>query len=337
MSDHLIKVAGRYTIRPIEEADFDNVLALTNAWEMRLHGRVMSDAEELRFMWDDPTFKLSDTRIAYDAEGKLAGYCAIGHEEEMPVRPSVSLMLDPEEMDFELGLAFYEWADEELKRVFSLVPDHAKVTQVTGTLTHNTKMIELFDLAGFKATGQQWQKMLIEIESEPQEAYLDPEVTIITADVFNNHRAVYDAHQDSFRDHRNFLERDREEGFKKWLYWHVEDPRTYDPSLWFIALVDGKIAGIALCDTLNTNEPDEGYVSILGVLPAYRGRGIAKYLLVHAFREYFKRGKYKVGLFVDGSSITGADRLYTQAGMHVARSFATYQKVMRDGEELTAQ
>lgn len=335
MSDTML---NGYTIRPTEETDFDIVLALVQAWETAINGHALSTAEELRQEWADPDFDLQkSTRLAFNQDGHLVGYCQVFHDNEKPVRPGISVILHPEAMDFELGKAFYQWAEQELQRVFPLVPDHAKVTVTTSVDTRRTDLLPLMELVGFKASGQVWKKMLITMDEQPEPAYLDPEVTIITADVFNNNRAIYDAHQDSFRDHRNFVERDREQGFKRWSYWLTEDERTYDPSLWFLAMVDGKIAGLVLCETLNTTAPDEGYIAILGVLPDYRGRGIAKYLLVHAFRAYWERGLRKVGLMVDGSSITGADKLYTKAGMHVDKSYATYEKVMRDGEEISVQ
>lgn len=338
MPDKIITVDDRYTIRPTEATDFDAVLGLHHAWEASINGRALTTAEELQQEWDDPDFELDkSTRVAFDQAGRLVGYCQVGHEKEMPVRPGIGVMLDPDNIDFALGLALFQWGEAELQRVFPLVPDHAKVTLTSATDSRRTDFLPLYELAGLKPSGQIWQKMLITMEAKPEEADLDPAVTIVTGDVFNDNRAVYNAHQDSFRDHRNFVARDREQGFKRWTYWLVEDERTYDPSLWFLAIIDGRIAGLALCETLNTNYPDEGYVAILGVLPAYRGRGIAKYLLVHAFREYWERGMRKVGLMVDGSSITGADKLYLKAGMQVDKAYATYEKVLRDGEELSVQ
>jgi ribosomal protein S18 acetylase RimI-like enzyme len=83
--------------------------------------------------------------------------------------------------------------------------------------------------------------------------------------------------------------------------------------------------------------PEKGWVDDLGVRRAWRRRGLALALLQHSFREFYKRGTRKVGLGVDASSLTGATRLYEKAGMHVARQFNSYFKVLRDGEELMTQ
>jgi mycothiol synthase len=75
----------------------------------------------------------------------------------------------------------------------------------------------------------------------------------------------------------------------------------------------------------------------LGVLRPWRGKGIGLSLLHQAFGEFHRRGRYKVGLNVDGDSLTGATDLYEKAGMHVFRQHDAYQKVLRPGEELSTQ
>ena len=47
--------------------------------------------------------------------------------------------------------------------------------------------------------------------------------------------------------------------------------------------------------------------------------------------------KFKVGLGVDGASLTGATRLYEKAGMHIFRQFDAYEKDLRPGEDLSTQ
>jgi mycothiol synthase len=40
---------------------------------------------------------------------------------------------------------------------------------------------------------------------------------------------------------------------------------------------------------------------------------------------------------VDAQSLTGATRLYEKAGMYVQRQYATYEKELRPGEDLSTQ
>jgi hypothetical protein len=53
----------------------------------------------------------------------------------------------------------------------------------------------------------------------------------------------------------------------------------------------------------------------------------------HTFGEFYKRGMTTIGLGVDSANLTGATRLYEQAGMYVAGEFAMYEKELRTGED----
>jgi len=60
--------------------------------------------------------------------------------------------------------------------------------------------------------------------------------------------------------------------------------------------------------------------------PAWRGRGLAKALLLHSFREFHQRGKRRVGLGVDSQNATGATRLYEGIGMVVDSEQVVWEK-----------
>jgi len=60
-------------------------------------------------------------------------------------------------------------------------------------------------------------------------------------------------------------------------------------------------------------------------------------LLRNAFVEFYRRGKRKAGLGVDAQSLTGALRLYENAGMHVHQAFDRFEKEIRPGKEISVQ
>ena len=80
-----------------------------------------------------------------------------------------------------------------------------------------------------------------------------------------------------------------------------------------------------------------GWDSIFGVGKKWRRRGLAVAMLRNAFAEFAKRGKSKVGLGVDATSLTGANRVYERAGMHPARQTDAYEKELRPGVDLRRQ
>ena len=136
-------------------------------------------------------------------------------------------------------------------------------------------------------------------------------------------RVVYDLHQDAFQDTWEHFHRP----YEQWDHWMIRGG-DLDPSLWFLAADGDEVVGIALCRDAET-EPDLGFVSILAVRRAWRGRGLGLALLRHAFAAFHRRGKRRVGLGVDAESPTGAVRLYERAGMSVVRRFDIYEKELR--------
>jgi ribosomal protein S18 acetylase RimI-like enzyme len=107
----------------------------------------------------------------------------------------------------------------------------------------------------------------------------------------------------------------------------------------FLAMdgLSGEIAGINLCRPHSFDDPEMGWVGTLGVLRPWRKRGIGLALLRHSFNEFFRRGYRKVGLGVDAQNLTGALRLYENAGMHVRQAFDQYEKELRAGTEISVQ
>ena len=133
-------------------------------------------------------------------------------------------------------------------------------------------------------------------------------------------RAVYEAHQETFRDVWETIE----ESFDEWSHILLQPPR-FVPDLWFLAVDGDEIAGFAICHPHPTS-PDLGWVAVLGVRRPWRKRGIGQALLLHALHAFEGRGLARAGLGVDSESPTGAHTLYERAGMKPQGTLAWYQK-----------
>ena len=81
-------------------------------------------------------------------------------------------------------------------------------------------------------------------------------------------------------------------------------------------------------------ESAHAYVSQVAIVPQFRKRGLAEAMLLHCFGEFWRRGRHVITLFVDASSLTGATRLYEKVGMRPDRTWANFQKVLREGRDL---
>ena len=60
----------------------------------------------------------------------------------------------------------------------------------------------------------------------------------------------------------------------------------------------------------------------------FRGRGLGRALLLHAFTQFRHQGLTRAGLGVDSESPTGANKLYESVGMHVSAQFAIHEKAL---------
>lgn len=97
----------------------------------------------------------------------------------------------------------------------------------------------------------------------------------------------------------------------------------YDPSLWYMAKVDGELIGYALC------YPDIhlGHVALVGVDEAWQGQGIAVGLLRQSFRGFYQRGIDTVEMHIDSEHPRPqALRVYEKAGMHEVDALLIYEK-----------
>jgi ribosomal protein S18 acetylase RimI-like enzyme len=178
--------------------------------------------------------------------------------------------------------------------------------------------------------------MRIDMDTPPVVPEWPAGITLHTYNPETDLEAVYRAVNDSFRDHYGHIDMPFEEGLKRFKHF-MTGYEGFDPTLWFIAMDGNDVAGVCLCREKSYDNPEVGYINTLGVLRPWRKRGIGLALLRHSFSELYRRGKRKAGLGVDAQNLTGALRLYENAGMHVHQAFDRYEKEFRPGKEISVQ
>ncbi|MGH8866929.1 MAG: GNAT family N-acetyltransferase [Actinomycetes bacterium] len=102
------------------------------------------------------------------------------------------------------------------------------------------------------------------------------------------------------------------EPYETWAE-RMSSANTTDTTQWFVARLDGEPAGLVM-GAEQWVEANGGWVKNLGVMPAYRGRGLGRLLLRHAMADMARRGRTQVGLGVDTKNETGALALYESLG-----------------------
>lgn len=126
--------------------------------------------------------------------------------------------------------------------------------------------------------------------------------------------------EETFAEHFGF----RPVPYEEWAEGNLKRA-DLDPSLWFIAEMNGEIAGLSVCSI----EGETGWIGDIGVRKAYRKRGIGEALLHHSFAVMEGRGCTTAGLGVDAGNETGAVALYERAGLKNVRIYDSYDKVYR--------
>jgi mycothiol synthase len=126
-------------------------------------------------------------------------------------------------------------------------------------------------------------------------------------------------HNASFTEHHGSAARDAQ----TWKTFFT-GARSFRPDLSVLALADGGVVGYVLAyvveaDTLATGVP-ETVLGQIGVLPAARGKGIAKATIGAALRAAAAAGCERAGLQVDSENVTGALRLYEGLGFSRRRT-----------------
>ena len=130
----------------------------------------------------------------------------------------------------------------------------------------------------------------------------------------------HDAHQlveDAFDEWQQ-----RRESYQEWARHTVERP-TFAPAMSVLAFAEGQLVGAVI--SLDLPDAGEGYIEQVAVRRDHRDRGIARLLLRHAFRAYYRQGRRACTLVTHPE--TGALNLYLRLGMAVRHSSTVFRKI----------
>jgi len=323
-----------YVFRPATMEDAPAVVEIMRACDMAVTGSSDESLDDVLTEWQTPGLNLeTDTRVVSAPDGRRVGY-AIVLDVVRPVTPNFDVYVHPDLWGGTLDSFLINWVEERARQAIAKVPADARVAMHGYLYSNDTHYKSVLERAGLRVIRHAF-RMVIDLEKTPP---LQPEwpegITVRTFQPAEDKRPVLRALRDSFQDHWGYVDTPFEEHYARWTH-HWEE--GFDPSLWFLAMDGDQIAAICLCRPRRGGDETLGWVGTLGVTRLHRRRGVGMALLLHAFEEFRVRGKSRVGLGVDASSLTGATRLYEQAGMAVAERFDLYEKELRPGVEYGTQ
>ncbi len=324
-----------YTVRPARMEDAQAVADMWFAVSTEMGNPEREEAADYERGWSSPRFDIqASTLIVEDANGTVMGYGEVWDTSDPPVYPDVFQMVHPDHKNRGIEQYLIQWGETTAQRVIPRCPENARIAYHSGTLAGYEYGENILQEMGYEAV-RYWLRMVIDMEEAPQEASL-PEGYIIRPFVYPDElEKTVIAVDESFKDHWGHVSRPIEQYLERWEYRIKNDP-IFDASLFFIAVEEatGEIAGMSLCRNEEWGHKEAAYVLTLGTLRGHRKKGLAQALLYHTFGEFWRRGRKTVALHVDATSLTGATKLYEKVGMHADDKWGTWEKLVRDGEQL---
>lgn len=286
-----------YRTRPATPDDAEVIHDLVSARGAALHGQVLSDPGRIAAVFTRPGLDpVRDTLLALTTEGEPAGWAWVNRRSEVDVHPR--------HRGRRLGAALLDWtvARADGQRLVQTVPDadHAEAA--------------LLRSRGFAPMVTSWL-LEIALPTEPELPSPPPGVEVRPlrpgdeTDAYRVCEGAFDEWQQ------------RRKSYPEWAA-HTVSRDTFAASASPAAFAGGQMIGVVV--SLDLPEAGEGYIERLAVQAGHRGRGIARLLLLHAFRDFHRRGYRSCVLWTH--SDTGALSLYQRVGMTVRRSSTVFAR-----------
>lgn len=298
-----------YSSRPAAWDDLDAVVALNNACDRADVGFEDPVRDHFLETWRAPTFDVaSGTLMVHDEDGLLVAYAEVsGHN------PALSLgaygLVLPGYRGRGLGSGLIDWIEG-----YAVTVGTPKLHNAVPSTNEPARRLLLG--RGYAIVRIFWH-MQIDLEA-PVLATPPDGITIRPYRHDSDVRPVFDTIEEAFLDHWNHEPYPFEV--------HAEEMGRVDPMLAPLAMDADELVGAAVGRVTE----DAGWIDVVGVRRSWRGRGIAKALLLRTFEAFASRGVTRVLLNVDAESPTGATRLYESLGMHVRRRFDLFEKRLRE-------
>lgn len=295
-----------YLARRVTRDDAPTIAALINEFDRAYLGDPdVVDAAEVGGWWSRSD--LATDSVAYlTSDGELAAFGVVY------TRGKDVLDLDgyvrPIHQGNGLGSALVEWHEQETR-------DRGYPLAHASTLGADDAGRELFAGRGFVLI-RHFYRMAIDLEEPPPPAVW-PEGFELSVMGPGDEQAIRDVIEDAFRDHWGHEPHDLD-------HWrqHTFAQDWWDSSLVYLVRHEGEV----VAGEINAVRFGIGWISSLGTRRAWRGRGLGRALLLHAFAELHRRGQTRIGLAVDAGNETGATHLYESVGMRVVWQADVWEK-----------
>lgn len=302
-----------HTARRADWDDLPAVARLFQRAEADRQGTISFRQRDLRLRWlgrED----FEDTLVIEDTDGELAAFAEFSVDSELgspEVDVWIDARVDPAHLNRGLATHLHERAVARARR--EAIDRGVDRVWLRTTVTVGDTPAERFLAGRGFEPAHHYVSMRLDLDEPPPRPVWPDPVAIRQAGP-GDLAAVHQAHQAAFDDHAS----SHPLGLTDW----VESRTGGNPPdwpLWLVATVEDRVVGLCLGRAGTPEGAEVGYIRDLGVVPAWRRRGIGLALLMTAFRRFYARGLTGVALEVDDDTLAGAVELYRHAGMEVTR------------------
>jgi mycothiol synthase len=319
------------TASPLDLAELDEFTAFVQGVALDESGRKHFTRDELEEDFRAPGFDVGrDTLVLRDASGVIVGAEWVGNRAPY-VRWFATGFVATHRLGEGIGTALLDWARGVATSRVDEAPAGARVVMSAGVDSAHQPSMDLAVGYGMELT-RYFLEMRIDFDADISAARFPEGLTVRSVVPGDDDAMLYAAIDEAFGDHFGHVDTPFEAGLERFRHWMSSGSR--DPTLWWLVLDGDDVVGANLCDPAADGDEDVGYVVNLSVRKPWRGRGIARALLLHSFAEFVRRGKLAATLHVDAASLTGATRLYESVGMRETERYAAFELELRPGEDL---
>jgi mycothiol synthase len=223
-----------------------------------------------------------------------------------------------------LGRALLHWAEARAREVALVDGRTGERTLSSWPDEAQAGAVALYESEGYSIV--RYGFMMVRDLAEPIAELPMPDGLETRPVVAADHRRIWDADVEAFRDHWNPGER-TEADFEGWF----ASPEL-DTSLWRVAWEGDEVAG----SVMNFIYPAEnetlgvrrGWLDHVSVRRPWRRRGLASALIASSLSALRDAGMTEAALGVDAENLSGALRVYENLGFRRARTGVSYRKAM---------
>ena len=296
-----------------DDADWAALLAAIEAVDVRGETYELEDIDtEWRSVWADPEH---NARLVWDGRELVAFVW-------LTVRPGsreahkIGMWggVRPSHRRRGIGTQLFEWAIARAKDIAPTLDASLATKLESDAASHQTVLRALAERMGLEPV-----RHFLEIARPTSEPLVESPVPagleLVPWDPDLDESARL-AHVESFADHWGSEPRTREE----WTQWYTGH-RGFRPDLSVLAVdrTTGEVASLVLCAAYPEDwvtVPVEAWVNTVGTRRAWRGKGVASWLITDALRRIVAAddGFERAILGVDAENPTGALRVYRRLG-----------------------